>query len=213
MTRVHTTAEVIQEKPAAEAEVTSHALEVSDNLDTIDGNRIFFRHFRGYTEHLDRKDVTHWVKPGYVVTLAYTFPHENVCLAAFCVKLPEDRFVKAEGTNTSRERLVAAYDAFVAGEDLPEKTIAIDAEDVVEELNKEGSGEVAAALARYTMTTSNRDTLVKEFTEFMMGYPVKFFKHEVIQETILAVLSEEYRGVYNAIQPQLRGTNTIEMKQ
>ena len=164
----------------------------------IDGNMVFFHHEINLVK--EEYNVGHhhlFLKPDYVVTLAYTFPSEYVCMVAASVKQPTDKYVRKVGNHIAYCRLLEAVETLdKEGVDLPKHCVVVDAEEVIEDrLNHDyGFRNMAAKL----FTTKDIEARTEKVHDFFRSFPVKSFRHDNVQSAALAALINTDRAVRKA---------------
>lgn len=163
----------------------------------LHGNMVFFGHVINLPKEDYQRGPSHlWLKEEFVVTTAYTFPHETVCIAAASVKQPQDKYVRKVGNHLAFCRLSEALDAFEAGKDLPKHCVAIDSVDVVDDRLE------ADMFLRYVpnrfLAKNELEQASLEYQTFLKSFPVKKFRHDVVQSAILGALLETDRPVKKA---------------
>lgn len=147
----------------------------------IGNNMVFFGHvmnLHGYGGG-NRFVADAYPKPGFSITIAYTFLNENEVLAGITVKQPGDRYVRKFGNALALERLNQAYQLLGTPEfdalKHVTKVTSTDAQVAVQELK------FLATL----VTDASSPELLEALENALRSIPIKSYRHDAVQGSIL----------------------------
>lgn len=161
----------------AQLGATNAKLE-DDGRILIDGNTVFFTHFRcedtpgGFIE---RHPEGYLVKEGFAVTMAYYFDGDNV-KASVTVKSPEDNYNRRFGNKQALERLLT---------NSAEHCLEIEGKVISEAVA--GSDNAAARMNEVLQlfAPADRDMLLDSMQGAIAGTPPKNLSHYAVQDILI----------------------------
>ncbi len=157
------------------------------------GNMIFFTHYRN-ADGCMHFPADGFVKPGFCVTLAYSFIDENHCMAAVSIKSPVDKFVRKTGNSIALGRLVKGLEG---NDDGKSHIFVVDSTDGVNYLTETGG--YHTVFSRLIFTTKSQEQGAEEFRQMLSGIPIKLYNHQLIREVLIRKAHEVDIGVAKAI--------------
>lgn len=165
----------------------------------IDGNMVFFGHSINLVKEDYYRCHSHLrLRDDYVVTVAYTFPSENFCLAAASVKQPQDKYVRKVGNHLAFCRLAEASEAYNKFEPLPKHCVVVDSHLVVSDRRR--FDQRFATIPQRLFGNQGIQTLIDSTFNHFSSVPVKQFRHDVVQSALLIKLIESDRAVRKAFE-------------